>query len=274
MKQILILIIILIFPNLCFADKADDSIYLRIVEDADNAIISRNYRKAEKLLLEAMHMQPGNPSNILLLSNLGMVRFYMGNDSLALQNLDDAHRMAPASVTVLLNRARVRSAIGQTENAINDYNLVCELDSAVADAYFYRGMIKMSEHKINEAYIDFKKLKSIDPDGFNTALALGIYYIEKNMPKEAIPYFTKLLETEKTSEYYSSRALCYLMCDQLSEASEDIASGLEIDPNDGELYLCRALLNKKRYRPADSTIDAKKAIELGINPKRIESLLY
>lgn len=274
MKYIFAIIILFVFHILCFADKTDDSIYMRIVEDADIAIASKNYTTAEKLLLEAMHMQPGNPSNVLLLSNLGMVRFYMGNDSLSLQNLDDAHRMAPASVTVLLNRARVRSATGQTENAISDYNLVCELDSTVADAYFYRGMIKMSEHKVNEAYIDFKKLKSIDPDGFNTALALGIYYIETNMPKEAIPYFTKLLETEKAAEYYSSRALCYIMCDQLGEASEDIASGLEIAPNDGELYLCRALLNKKRYRPADSTIDAKKAIELGVNPRKIESLMH
>ncbi len=60
------------------------------------------------------------------------------------------------------------------------------------------------------------------------------------------------------------------MLDQLSEASDDIARGLELDPEDGELYLYRAALNKMRYRVADARADAERARQLGIPAERLK----
>ena len=64
----------------------------------------------------------------------------------------------------------------------------------------------------------------------------------------------------------------YLLTDQLGEAASDIAEGLAIDPNDAELYLYRAYLNKLRYSNADAQADLKRAIELGVDPQRAEML--
>ena len=44
-------------------------------------------------------------------------------------------------------------------------------------------------------------------------------------------------------------------------------------PDDGELYLYRAALNKMRYRPDDAKADALKAIELGVDKKRAAQFL-
>lgn len=77
----------------------------------------------------------------------------------------------------------------------------------------------------------------------------------------------------KEPEYYGARAYCNLMTNHLQEASDDIAAALELTPDDGELYLYRAALNKMRFRPADATADAKKAIELGIDPRRALPLM-
>lgn len=60
------------------------------------------------------------------------------------------------------------------------------------------------------------------------------------------------------------------MLEQLQEASDDIAKGLELDPDDGELYLLRAVLNKMRYRIDDARADAEKAQQLGIPRERLK----
>lgn len=256
-----------------FADSPDETLYLQLVGDADEAISKGEYEKAEQLLLDALKLQPANPSNILLVSNLGMVRYYMGEDSLALKTLNDAHEMGPSMITVLMNRARVKSGMGDIKGAIADYNRVSELDSTMVDPYFFRGMIYMSLRDIEEAQKNIIKLKNLSPDSDNTALALATLYVEQNEPKKAIPYFTQLLKTEEAPEYFSARAMCYLMIDELGEASEDIGRGLEIDPADGELYLCRAILNKRRYLIDDAMKDAKKAIELGVDRQRAAALM-
>ncbi len=64
------------------------------------------------------------------------------------------------------------------------------------------------------------------------------------------------------------------MTSQLGDAAEDIASGLELDPLDGELYLYRALLNKMRYRQDDAEADGRQAIKLGIKENIVKSLIY
>ena len=66
--------------------------------------------------------------------------------------------------------------------------------------------------------------------------------------------------------------MCYLMTEQLAEASEDLARGIELDPTDGELYFYRAILNKMRYRPEDAHADALKAVQFGVASDRIKAL--
>ncbi|MDE5808891.1 MAG: hypothetical protein K2H59_01255 [Muribaculaceae bacterium] len=82
-----------------------------------------------------------------------------------------------------------------------------------------------------------------------------------------------MISKEKSSDYLASRALCHLMTGNLGEAAEDIADGLELAPDDGMLYLYRAMLNKQRYQTKQAKLDGQRAIELGVNPKTVESFL-
>ncbi len=77
----------------------------------------------------------------------------------------------------------------------------------------------------------------------------------------------------KEPEYYGARAYCYLMTGNLQDAADDIAAALELAPDDGELYLYRAALNKMHFRPDDARKDARKAIELGVDPARAKEFL-
>ena len=255
------------------ADIANEGIYIRIVEDADAAVKDGDFAQAEKLYIEAMDLQPDNPGNILLMSNLGMVRFYMGQDSLALATLDRANSIAPRSTTILNNRARVRLVNGMAAEALNDYNLVIEIDPKQPDPYFYRGMIELSSGMIKQAEDDFTTLEMLDPEGENTALAWARLLVIQHKYDKALQYLNRLISKEKSSDYLASRALCHLMTGNLGEAAEDIADGLELAPDDGMLYLYRAMLNKQRYQTKQSKSDGQRAIELGVNPKTVESFL-
>ena len=63
------------------------------------------------------------------------------------------------------------------------------------------------------------------------------------------------------------------MTDDLPEAASDIAEALSLAPDDGELYLYRAALNKMHYRPDDARREARMAIELGVDPARAAQFL-
>ncbi|MCM1348417.1 MAG: tetratricopeptide repeat protein [Firmicutes bacterium] len=273
------LLLSLIFPILALA-KTTDSIpstlkadYVQLVEDADKAIADMKWTDAIDLLDRAMRLDPANPSNVLLLSNKGMLQYYNGADSASLETLTIAHNIAPASVTVLQNRAKVFTSAGRLGEALADYSTIISLDSTLVEPWFYRAMINFRAGKQAEALADINEMKRRFPESSSTTLAEATYLTFTGQFNEAIPLLSKIIEEKPTAADYSSRALCYLMTGQLPEASDDIAHGLELDPTDGELYLYRALLNKMRYRPDDAKADAEKARLYGVSSERVKALM-
>lgn len=247
--------------------------YYSLMGDADKAIADGKWTEAENCLRQALRLDPANPSNVLLLSNLGMIQFYDGRDDEAIATLTDAHRIAPASVTVLMNRARVYTATGHTVLAEKDYSRVIALDSTLTEPRFYRAMILLDSGNIDAARADIDTLAAIDPTGRLTNVAQATFLIANADYKNAIPHLSIAIKAHPDASYYGSRALCYLYENDPAAAADDIARGLELDPTDGELYLYRALLNKMRYRPDDAKDDAEKAIRYGVNPLTVKKLL-
>lgn len=251
-------------------EEIDTVSYLDLAGKADTAIMESRWLDAETLLQKAMRMEPGNPTNILLMSNLGLVRLYAGKDSLALATLNDAHRIAPASVTVLKNRAKVLRAMGRDSEAYNDYTLILQLDSMAIEPRFMHGMMALYGGDTKTAETDFNFLNRVVPESENTILGLAALYSATHRHHDAIVQYTKLINRNPAPEYYNRRAALYLATKQLNEASADIAEALSLTPDDAELYLFRAYLNKLRYRSADAEADFKRAEELGIDPERIK----
>ncbi len=246
--------------------------YFTLIDEAEEAVAQSRWYDAARALKAAMRIEQGNPTNILLMSNLGMVYFHAGEDSLALDMLNAAHSMAPTVVTVLQNRARVLAVVGREDEAYADYGRIMELDSLLTEPIYLHGMIALRKGLYDTAESDFKRLERLEPDSENTLTGLGTLYRNTLRFKEALPYLDRLIERDPASYNYSARAVCRLFTDDLNGASEDIAEGLRLDPDDGELYLFRSLLNRARYQFDDARRDAERAISLGIAPDRIPPL--
>ena len=244
--------------------------YMLTVEQADSAIAAQDWEKALHLLDSAMRLEPSNPSNVLLLSNAGMLRYYLGQDSAALAALDAAHAMAPASVTVLTNRARVFNAIGDNTRAFADYQLVTQLDSTLFEPWLQLGFLQLRGGDFKGAEASIAKAEELEPDNVQVILTRALYLESNGRPGEAIPYYTRLIRNEPSPELYAARAICNIRTDDLGQAANDISKGLELAPDDPDLLVARSLLNRRRYREKDAEADARAAVEAGADPLRVK----
>lgn len=278
MSAIRTILLTLLLPSLLTASSFasgnnEDSYYLQKVDEADKACAKGKWSEAENALLEALHAEPANPSNVLLISNLGIIRYNMGQDSLAIATLNDAHAMAPASVTILSNRARVLAANGYDEDAYLDYDRILELDSLEVSARLHHCLYALRRHDFRTAKSDLGFMERNFAGKLETEIVGASVLSGTGDFAGAIPYYSRILLERKDPEYYSGRAYCYLLTGALQEASDDINSALALTPDDGELYLYRAALNKMRYRPADADADARRAVELGVDKARATQFL-
>lgn len=268
MKKILLAAVAALMSILIVA--ASD--YLKYIELADEVVAKQQWDRAEELLRAAMQSEPSNPQNVMLLSNVGMFQYYRGEDSLALHTLSEARAMAPASTVILKNRASVLRGMGREDDALKDYDKVIEMDSVNYDAYFNRGYIRLTRGDSIGAKADFDILERLRPDDPNTLLVLAVMHSNQGKYDEAISYYNRLIKKVEKAEYYTGRAMCRLAKGDLTEASDDIGRGLELDPEDGELYLCRAYLHHLQYRDEDARAAAAMAVRYGVSQERIDEI--
>lgn len=261
---------------------ADERLYVELLDRADRAVARQDWTEAEKYLREAMQTEPSNPANVTLLSNCGMFQFYRGEDSLALHTLSEARAIAPTSPVILRNRAKVLRHMGRIADALKDYDLLVKIDSTNYDTYFDRGSMLLLSGDTVAAASDFAVMERLRPDDPNTLMSLGVLYANTGRLDDALTYYNRLIKTtdspdtkvpaEKRAKYYTARAMVRLVKEDMTDASADIARGLELDPESGELYFCRANLKLLQYQDADAKADAEKARSLGVPQERIDEL--
>jgi tetratricopeptide (TPR) repeat protein len=246
--------------------------YFLLIEQSEKALEENDYESAARRLIEAMSVEPKNPLNVALMTNLGMIYYYDEQDSLALSTLNEAVRRSPRLIGAHEMRARVLTGMGRDAEAYDDYSAIIEIDSVNSNARFMRGMMALYRGDKETAQADIDVLNKVVPLTRNTMLANGTLCAMTGRDQEAISYFRKLLDVEKMPEYYASLAGCLIAVDNLDEASKTIGDGLERYPNDPELYYYRAKLNKLRYMPEDAQRDAQKAIEYGADPRKVAEI--
>lgn len=271
----------MIFPVLAFAlrqiqcEVAEDEedVYFILSDEADKAISAGDYPTAIARINDALMIAPDNPTNVLLLSNLGILHNYLDQDSLALEAFDKANLIAPSMTIVLVNRGKLHLKMGNDADAFKDFGKVVERDSTNVDALFYHGIMALYAGNLPLAEHDFRCLEVVAPGAKNTAIALSSMYSMTGREIQAIPYLLQLIEIDPQPEYYSNLAGCYLALERLSEASALLSEAVNKYPADPEIYLYRAWLNKKRYLIKEAHADADTAISLGADPLKVARLI-
>lgn len=280
MNKSIIILILFFFPIMLVAGPGDvqisqqeEDVYFSLTGEADKAISAGDYPTAIMRINEALEIDPDNPTNALLLSNLGILHNFLDEDSLALEAFNHANLIAPSMTVVLINRGKLHLKMGNDSEAYKDFGKVIDRDSTNTDALFYHGMMALYSGKQMEAEHDFRCLEALAPDKKNTAIALSSLYSMTGRDKQAVPYLEELVKIDPQPEYYANLAGCLIAAEDLSQASAVLRTAMENFPDDPEIYLYRAWLNKKRYLMKESRDDAATAISLGADPRKVERLL-
>ena len=247
--------------------------YFLLIDQSEKALEQNDYEAAALRLVEAMSVEPDNPLNVALLTNLGMIYYYNEQDSMALRVLDEAVRRSPRLIAAHEKRARVLTGMGRDKEAYEEYGRVIDIDSLNTSARFYHAMMALHSGKLPEAEADIACLNRVVPLWTNTVLAHATLFSMTGREREAISLFRRLLDKDKLPEYYAALAGCLIAVDDLNEASRVIGEGMELFKDDAELYFHRAVLNHQRFLPDEAHRDAKRAIQLGADPKRVAAVL-
>lgn len=251
----------------------DERPYFILVGESENAVAAGDYDTAALRLIEAMSVEPANPLNVALMSNLGMIYYYDEKDSLALVTLDEAVRRAPRLIGAREHRARVLMGMGRDRDAYDEYAAIIDIDSINTDARYYHGMMALYAGDLKTAEADFAIMERVVPVSRKNYMAHATLFAMTGRDQQAIPLLRKLIDLEKMPEHYAQLAGCLIAVDNLDGASRTIGEGLSLFKEDPELLYYRAILNKKRYMYADAVRDAMRAVELGVSRAKLTDIL-
>ena len=119
--------------------------------------------QAENYIRQALKLEPANPHNALLFSNLGTIQRRQRDYDQALESYTYALNIAPRAVPILLNRAALNLEMGRNEQARVDYSLVLDLEKDNREALLMRAYIYVTQRDLKFARADYERLLKSPP---------------------------------------------------------------------------------------------------------------
>jgi len=125
-----------------------------------------NLDEAESDMKAAFSVDPKNVQVLMGLSNL-----YQKKKSyeMALQYASYATEVSGAPAMAFLLKGRAYHLLGNTENAMTEYNTAIKMNDEFGQAYYYRGMLKQATNRTRAACADFKLAVALDHQPANEA---------------------------------------------------------------------------------------------------------
>lgn len=258
-----------ISPQLAVAQTYDE-----LIEFSFKYIEEDNLPAAEMSLKEAMKLEPANPRNVLLLSNLGTIQRRLGEKYEALISYTAALSRAPRNVTFLSNRASLYTELGQPENAITDYTSLLWIEENNEDILYERGLLYLQIKNFEAAQADFEKIVEINPNTLSGRMGIASLAKLRGEYNEAEKIYNYLLEKiYDNADLYAGRGELYLMMEKYSKAMSDINKSISLNSGNPYTYMLRARVKLLQYEKKSACSDIEKAISLGYDRKAAEELL-
>ena len=115
--------------------------------------------QAEKDFRRAFDLDSRNVQVLMSLSNLYQKR---KDNEMALQYASYATEVPGAPAMAFFLKGRAYHLLGNTANAMSEYNTAIKIEDDFGQAYYYRGMLKRATQQNRTACADFKRALSLD----------------------------------------------------------------------------------------------------------------
>jgi tetratricopeptide (TPR) repeat protein len=249
--------------------------YAEMIEKSYAYVDKNDLPAAEESLKAAMRLEPGNPNNYALLTNLGTLQRRQGKLDEALVSYTAALSRHPENGLILSNRAELYTEMGETEKALNDYQTLLLNDPLNEDALFHRGLLYIRIEHFLMAESDFEKMIDINAETIQGRLGYAILEkVRKNYDNSEAILNYLIGKRPNYWRLYEERAELYFLMNKNGRAMADLnrVFAEETDPA-AELYLLRGRVKLALYEKASAAIDFKKAQSLGYDAETIDALL-
>lgn len=238
---------------------------------------------AEKYIEQALKLEPANPRNALLFSNLGTIQRRQHRYEQALESYSLALNIAPRAVPILMNRAALYLELGKEDLARIDYSLVLDMESDNREALLMRAYIYMRQRNYSFAKSDYERLLKLAPQSYNGRLGLATLEQKEGKYEAALSILNALMaETggEASSLTDSQVAVLYVARAGVEQdmkhadlALMDLEEAIKLDPSQAEAYLIRGQIYLSQKKKDLAKRDFEKAIALGVPQSDLRDLL-
>lgn len=257
--------------------------YKELGERAVAATEQDSLAQAEEYILKALKLEPANPHNALLFSNLGTIQRRQREYEKALESYTFALNIAPRAVPILLNRAALYLELGKEDLARVDYSLALDIETNNQEALLMRAYIYGQKRDYKAARSDYGRLLKLNPLSYNGRLGLATLEQKEGKYEESLVLLNKMIadKTDGTTQITTSLyAVLYVARAGIEKdmkhadlALMDLEEAIRLDASQPEAYLIRGQIYLSQKKKNLAKHDFEKAIALGISQSDVRELL-
>ncbi len=230
--------------------------------------------QAEDALREALRIEPGNPSNGMLLLNLGTIQRRQGK----LHEAEDSYTIGlaflPKNLSILNSRAQLYAEMENYPKAIEDYTEVIYQEPENEDAYYERALCRLMNNDTLGARLDLEQIDKFNPNSAKSRLGMAYVYKAQRMWREASELYDVLIERNpRNASLLRERAEVFYLANRFGAALDDVNKSIDFDPREPYSYVLRAQI---RYAKGDKEFakrDLNQALELGLQRDEVRDLI-
>lgn len=193
--------------------------------------------------------------------------YYRGMSHLAIGNYNEAQNdfslaiaLKPDYADAYNGRALAFGYLKNVSAAMLDFKKAIELDPNFAEAYANRATAYIAQNLFDLAEKDLKKALSIRKDHVPAQLNLARLRYSKGSFKEAVKEFTRCIKLGvDVPEVYIKRGKSYLAMKNADKAISDFSKAIELEPRDPNTYLLRAAAYDRKGEKNLAKQDRKEA---------------
>lgn len=278
MKQTVLILLLAVSVSLPALSQTYDEWCERAVSATEQDSLAR----AEECIRQALRLEPANPRNALLFSNLGTIQRSQRRYEQALESYRLALNIAPMSVPILMNHATLSLELGQYDKARADYSQVIELEPHNCEALLMRAYIYMQQRDYKFARLDYDTLLKVEPQHYSARLGLATLHQRESRYGEALKVLEGMLADKGGSSPYTPRELAVVCVaragvelDMLNPdlALMDLDEAIRLDASQAEAYLMRGRVWLMKGKKTQAKRDLEKAVALGVPQSEVRELM-
>ena len=269
-----------VFVVLLLSQTAHAQSYHEWCDRAAEAIEQDSLTQAEACIRQALKVDPANPHNALLFSNLGTLQRRQGKPDLALESFSYALNIAPRMVPVLVNRATLYMEMGRLDAARVDYSLVLDIEPAQAEALLMRAYIYMQQRDYKAAQSDYERLLKIQPGSYGGQLGMATLKQKIGKPDEALMLLDAMAELGSADLTDGQRAVLHVAranveheLERQNAALVDLEEAVRLDASLPDIYILRGQIYLSQKKKEAARKDFMHAISLGVQQADLKEWL-